>query len=83
MRTAFCGKGLELDTSLLGEKALFDKNILKRFREFGGEIVTLGSYSNNPKFIGNNFAEAKELLKECGFSFVAVFKNKVPEMCKI
>ncbi|MBR2860960.1 MAG: hypothetical protein IKB86_03890 [Clostridia bacterium] len=83
MRTAYCGKGLELDASLLGEKSLFDKNILARFREFGGEIVTIGSNASNPKFVGNNFALAKQMLESCGFSYYTVFRNKLPEMHKI
>lgn len=53
--------------------------ILRRYRRLGGEIVTVGADAHKPEHIGFAFRQAAELLRECGFSYYTVFKNRKPE----
>lgn len=75
------GKGIEVNTS--GLKMLSfphpKPEILKRYRELGGEIVTVGSDAHKPQFLGYEFGKAAEYLKECGFRYYTVFRKRKPE----
>ena len=42
------------------------EEILRRYRELGGELLTLGSDAHQPKHLAYDFARAGELLKTCG-----------------
>lgn len=55
-------------------------DILKRFRELGGELITLGSDAHTPETLGDRFADCGEILKGCGFKYYAVYKSRKPEM---
>ena len=74
------GKGIEVNTA--GLKTLSyphpKKEILMRYRELGGEIVTVGSDAHAPEFLGYQFNRAEEYLKECGFRYYTVFKDRKP-----
>lgn len=88
------GRGLEVNTASYrknnggragggssaggGCSAGFDINILKRYRELGGEIICLGSDSHGPDYVGYGFDEFVELLKESGFRYVAHFEGRRP-----
>jgi len=79
-------KGIELNTG--GFKyGLGQPNpsidILKRYRELGGEIITIGSDAHEPDFIGYEFNKACDILKECGFKYYSVFEGRVPEFKKL
>lgn len=67
------GKGIELNTS--GYKYGMDAplpsdSILRLYRDLGGEIITLGSDAHRPGEIAAHFREAKEILTDCGFSYI-------------
>ena len=51
-------------------------NILKRYKKFGGEIITIGSDSHRSEDIMKDFDIVKKLLKELGFNSYCTFKNK-------
>lgn len=53
--------------------------ILKRYKELGGEIITLGSDSHLPCHIAYDFDKASALLKSCGFRYYTIFKNRTPK----
>lgn len=55
------------------------KDIIARYRELGGKIVTLGSDAHDPKFLAYEFEKAAELLRECGFDSYFIFHNRTPE----
>jgi len=70
-QVAYNGKGIEINTSGFKyglEEPLCDLEILKRYKEIGGEIITMGSDAHSPEFVGNHFKEATELLKAAGFT---------------
>lgn len=55
------------------------KDIICRYRELGGKIVTLGSDAHDPAFLAYEFDRAADLLKECGFSSYFIFHDRRPE----
>lgn len=56
---------------------------LKRYRELGGEIITIGSDGHTPEQIAWEFEKAPAILKETGFDYFTTFKNRQPEFHKI
>lgn len=79
-------KGIELNTGGFKE-GLGQPNpcvdILKRYRELGGEIITVGSDAHSPEYIAHEFEKAGEILKECGFKYYCIFQGRVPEFIKL
>lgn len=79
-------KGLELNTGGL-KYGLKEPNpcsaILKRYRELGGEIVTIGSDAHKPEFLAYEFAKASRILLDCGFSYYAAFEHRLPEFHRL
>ena len=75
------GKGMEFNTSSLRHCKSTDCMVgfLKRYKELGGEILTLGSDSHNTTTLGFFYPEALEVIKECGFSHVATFRERKPQ----
>lgn len=79
-------KGIELNTGAVGYH-LKDLNpctdILKRYRELGGELITIGSDAHQPAAIARSFDRAADLLKACGFRYYATFEKRMPEFHKL
>lgn len=79
-------KGIELNTGGL-KYGLKEANpcmgILRRYREMGGELITVGSDAHEPAHIAYSFEKAADMLKECGFSYYATFQNRLPEYHKL
>ncbi len=72
------GKALEVNTSRFDEygEPIPGVSLLKRYRELGGELITLGSDSHRTDRVAQNFPEATEQLKELGFRYVTYFMNR-------
>lgn len=74
--------GLELNTGGyhygLGEPNPC-RAILRRYRELGGEIVTIGADAHAPSRIAYAFDQARKDLIECGFSYYSVFEKRKAE----
>lgn len=70
------GKGIELNTSY-HRYGLKDStpsgNILKRYRELGGDVITIGSDSHSPGQLGAYIEDAKQLLKSFGFRYFCTY----------
>lgn len=77
------GIGLEVNTGSI-KSGLNATNpapeILTRYRELGGEIITLGSDAHVPQYVGFHLKEMQRLLKELGFTHFTVFKDRKPQM---
>lgn len=56
------------------------KDILLRYREMGGELITIGSDAHTPEYLGFSFQRCRDLLTECGFKYYAVFHQRIPKM---
>ena len=75
-------KGLEINTSALRNRLPEPHPcaaILKRFRELGGECVSIGSDAHTPESIGMAFDRARDILMACGFSRHAIFTARKAE----
>lgn len=79
------GKGIEINTKGLDSLGYVHPNewILKRYKELGGEIITVGSDSHNVTHIGDGFDLAEQALKSAGFEKYAIFRNRKPEFVSL
>ncbi|MGI5958378.1 MAG: histidinol-phosphatase HisJ family protein [Massiliimalia sp.] len=79
------GKALEVNTSRLmeGGQILPFPHYLKRYRQLGGELVTIGSDAHTPEKAGSGIREGYELLREAGFRYVFYYENRKPHGVKL
>lgn len=80
------GKGLEINTSGYRynlESTLPDLDLLIRYRELGGEILTIGSDAHTPYQLAEHFHLAHALAEKAGFKYLARFPNGKPEFVKL
>ncbi len=80
------GKGIEVNTSgyrHISKCPLPSFAIVKRYRELGGEIITLGSDAHRAEYIGYKFKIAVEGIKEAGFKYLTTFQKRKPQFVKI
>ena len=80
------GIALEINTSGMRQsigKTLPDPPLIRRFRELGGELVTIGSDAHFPKDVGRNIEDGVLTAKQAGFHHVAVFYGGKAEMLRI
>lgn len=79
-------KGIEINTSGL-RSGLKNPNpcydIMKRYKELGGTILTFGSDAHYPEHIAYEFNSVKEKIQACGFQYYTEFKNRTPEFIKL
>ena len=54
-------------------------DILKRYQELGGMMVTAGSDAHRPEQIGCQFQALKQILSDAGFDYLTIFKARKPE----
>ena len=59
----------EINTSTYLKQPL-DKKLLTRYKELGGEFITLGSDAHAPDRIAKNFKNYADIIKDCGFKYV-------------
>ena len=78
------GKGIEVNTSGVDRCGAFlpDKEYLLRFKELGGEIVTVGSDAHTADRIGQYCHEACNLVCDI-FGHVCTFENRKPIFHKL
>lgn len=76
------GIALEVNTSGLRQglgETLPDLELIKRYKELGGELVTVGSDAHYLRDLGSNVADAIEMLKALGFKYITAFKERKPQ----
>ena len=78
------GKGMEINTSGVDRCGAFlpSPDMLRRFREFGGEIVTIGSDAHRCNRVGQYSFDACEILKDI-FGYVCTFAERKPIFHKL
>ncbi len=80
------GKGMEINTSGLRSgmgQTMPNLPILKRFRELGGEIVTIGSDAHLADDVGAGGGFAMDILKQAGFTHYTYFRERKPHMISL
>jgi len=73
------GKGIEVNTFALrsGHDEPFPSlEILRWYRELGGEVLALGSDAHVPEDVGSSFDGALEMLRGLGFTRLATFERR-------
>lgn len=75
------GKGIECNTAGL-KYGLGQPNpswdILARYRELGGEILTVGSDAHKTPYLGFHFEECRQKLLALGYRYYTVFRSRKP-----
>ncbi|MDD2216110.1 MAG: histidinol-phosphatase HisJ family protein [Eubacteriales bacterium] len=81
------GKGIEINTSSfrygMGEHTTPTEEMLKRYQELGGEIITIGSDAHAPEHLGYGLEWGYEKLKSVGFRYVTTFNQRQPNFIKL
>ncbi len=80
------GKGIELNMAGLKYGLGFahpHPQVLSRYRELGGETITVGADGHVPEHIAYDFHKAKDILEASGFKYYTEFKNRVPYFVKL
>lgn len=74
------GKGIECNTSGLDACGEYLPGIefLRRFKELGGEIVTVGSDAHHANRVGQHCREAIQMVQEI-FGYVCTFEGRKPQ----
>ena len=78
------GKGLEMNTSGVDRCGGFlpTADYFRRFKELGGEIITIGSDAHTASRVGQYAFEACEILKDI-FGYVCTFEGRKPIFHKL
>ena len=78
------GKGMEINTSGVDRCGGFlpTKDMVLRFKELGGEIVTIGSDAHRTNRVGQYTFDTCEMLKDI-FGYVCTFENRKPVFHKL
>lgn len=80
------GKGLEVNTSYqrrgMGRPGP-SAEVLRWFREEGGQIVTLGSDAHRAEDVGADFDLGLALVREAGFERLAIFRQRNVEWLRL
>ncbi|MDP0506880.1 MAG: histidinol-phosphatase HisJ family protein [Fusobacterium sp. JB019] len=80
------GKGLEINTSgyRYGEDRVYPRiEILKKYFELGGEIITIGSDAHIRDHVFKDMDKAYEILEKLGVDYITTFDKMKPVLKKI
>lgn len=79
------GKGIEINTAGVGRLGYPHPHpfVLSRYKELGGEIVTIGSDAHDRSRVAADFGKAEQALRSAGFRYYAVFRNRKPTFYEI
>lgn len=80
------GKALECNTAgfryHLGQPNP-SRDVLERYRQLGGELVTLGSDAHTPEAVAYAFDKARSVLAGCGFRYLTVYHERKPCLIRL
>lgn len=84
------GKALEINTKcepfmMNGKTYNFhpDFEVVKLFKELGGEHITVGSDAHSTHDVGNRLSEAYDIAVAAGFKYVTLYQHRTPLSVKI
>ena len=67
----------EINTSTYLKLPL-DTDLIKRYKELGGELITIGSDAHDEDRIGRNFDIYAGVIKDCGLPYLFHYKDRKP-----
>lgn len=80
------GKGIEINTSGLRQtpkETMPGLDVLKLYRDLGGEILTIGSDAHFSEDVGKGLGDALEQARAAGFRYITVFHGRKPDWVSI
>lgn len=80
------GKGIEVNTSSFAydlKDLTPSRDILKRYWQLGGRIITIGSDSHDTEHLGSHIAEVKGILRGIGFMQFCTFEGMKPKFWEL
>jgi histidinol-phosphatase (PHP family) len=80
------GRGIEINTSGFRyslASTMPDLDLIVRYRELGGEVLTIGSDAHTPYQLAERFPYAVSLAQKAGFRYIARFPHGKPEFVRI
>lgn len=75
------GKGIEMNMGGFKYGLGFcnpHPDVIRRYRELGGEIITVGADAHRPEHVAFDFEKAGDILRACGFRYYAEYRNRKP-----
>ena len=79
---AIAQRGCALEANTSGYRSLGELvpslSVIKRFRELGGKLVTIGSDGHNEEHVGSHLLETQQVLREAGFTRYATYEGRRP-----
>lgn len=82
-RLAETGEALEVNTAGLRQKIGITSpslHLVRRFHEYGGKYVTVGSDSHRWKDVGAGVLEGLQVIQQAGFTHYTIFENRKPTL---
>ncbi|MBQ9631729.1 MAG: histidinol-phosphatase HisJ family protein [Lachnospiraceae bacterium] len=76
-----CDKALEVNTAPFRQQLPEpnpSRDILRRYHELGGRMITIGADAHTPQDVAIGFASLGDWLKDCGFFSYVVFDHRRP-----
>ena len=81
------GKGIEINCSGFRNEMIGGPiptvDVLRLYKELGGEIITVGSDAHKTEHAGSGLAQGFDILRELGYNYVTVFEKRKPKFIKI
>ena len=83
------GKSFELNTKTCSvfrktnPDIFFDENIIKRYKELGGVLISFGSDAHEFSQMFNLFDETKEILMKNNFKYIVHYSNRKPVFSRL
>lgn len=59
------------------------EDVLKRYKELGGELITIGSDAHKLEHLAYDFHKVREVLLTLGFEHYAVYEKRKPKLLKL
>lgn len=79
-------KSLEINTAGLRQPIGVtspDEGILRRYKELGGKLITIGSDAHYAEHLGAGIDKGYELALKCGFDKIALYQDRTPTLIPI
>lgn len=76
-------KALEINVSGLFKGlgvTLPDETLIRRFRELGGEFITIGTDAHSEDYVGKGIENGIKTAEKCGFAQYTIYENHEPIM---
>ena len=72
------GKGIEINTSAWWDDPCWGEDVLKLYRDLGGQYITTGSDAHRSDRVAKRIKEAEKLAAAAGIPLIATFQRMKP-----